>query len=201
MRAAAHLHHIGIAQHDVHPVERHVQEVSNNLGKAGLVALAARLRADDDIHASVRPHCDPRLLDRSTDRGFDIIGKPAPEQFSAFRRLAPTPLESVPIGERHGPIHVLFVTAAVVNHSNGVPVRHRFRANQVLAAQLDGIEPEARRGDVDEPLDGERDFRPAGAAIGVRRHRVGEHADCPQARDRNRVGAGDQSCALRQRRQ
>ena len=54
---------------------------------------------------------------------------------------------------------------------------------------------------VDQPLDRERHLGPAGRAIGVGRHGVGEHRARAQRRRRNVVGAGDQARALRQRRQ
>ena len=49
MRAAADLHHVGVAENDVHALDRNMQQVGDHLRKARLVALAARLRADDHI--------------------------------------------------------------------------------------------------------------------------------------------------------
>ena len=51
MRAAADADDVGVAEHDGHLVDRHLDEVGHHLGEAGLVALAARLGADDDIDA------------------------------------------------------------------------------------------------------------------------------------------------------
>ena len=62
MGSSAHLHHIGVADNNLHAIEGHVEEVGDDLGKTRFVALAARLRADDDVHASLRLHRDPRLL-------------------------------------------------------------------------------------------------------------------------------------------
>ena len=59
------------------------------------------------------------------------------------------------------------VAAAVVAHADGVAVRHGVRTDQVLAPQLDAIEAELGRRDIDQPLDHERHLRPAGAAIGL----------------------------------
>ena len=65
MRAAADLHHVGVAEDDLHRFDRHVQEVGDDLREARLVALAARLRADHDVDTALRPHRDARLLVRA----------------------------------------------------------------------------------------------------------------------------------------
>ena len=52
MRAAADPHHVGVAEDDLHALDRHAQQVGDDLREARLVALAARLRADDDVDAS-----------------------------------------------------------------------------------------------------------------------------------------------------
>src|SRR5262245_36531007 len=84
MRAAADLHHVGVAEDDVHALDRHMKQVGYDLRKTRLVALAARLRADDDVHASLRPHGDARLLVGRADRGFDVVREPAAEKLAAF---------------------------------------------------------------------------------------------------------------------
>ena len=173
----------------------------DDLGEARLVALAARLRADHDVDAALRPHRDPRLLVGRADRGFDVVGEPEAEQLAALRRLALALLEALPVGDLHRPVHVLLVAAAVVEHADRVAVRHRFGRDQVLAPQLDAVDAEPRGGDVDQPLDREGHLRPAGAAIGLGRHGVGEDRHRAQRRGRNVVGAGDQARALGQRRE
>ena len=62
-------------------------------------------------------------------------------------------------------------------------------AHQVAPAQLDRIEPAAPRGLVDQALDHVVHFRLAGAAIGVDRHGVGEHAVHVHEDRRNDVAA------------
>ena len=201
MRAAAHLHHVGVAENDLHGLHRHVQQIGHDLGEAGLVALAARLRADHDIDASLRPHGDPRLLVGRADRGLDIVRKAAPEQLAAFGRRAPALLEPFPVGDVHRPVHVLLVAPAVVVHADGVAVRHRFGTDQVLAPQLDAVDAEPRGGGVDQPLDREGDLRPAGAAIGLGRHGVGVDRHRAQRGGGNGIGARDQARALGERRE
>src|SRR4030081_2446420 len=116
------------------------------------MALAARLRPNDDVDTSLRTHGDPRLLVGRADRGLDIVRKPAAEQLAAFGGGAPTLLEALPVGDVHRPVHVLLVAPAVVVHADGVAVRHRFGPDQVLAPQLDAVDAEPRRRGVDEPL-------------------------------------------------
>ena len=70
-----------------------------------------------------------------------------------------------------------------------------------LRRSANAIHAKLRGGSVDQPLDGESDFRPAGAAISIGRHGVGEHGDRAQGRRRNRVGAGNEAGAFAQRRQ
>ena len=173
MRAAADLHHVGVAEDDLHAFHRHVQQIGHDLREAGLMALAARLRADDDVDASFRTHGDPRLLVGRADRGLDVVREPAAEQLAALGRRAPALLETLPVGDVHRPVHVFLVAPAVVVHADGVAVGHRFGADQVLAPQLDAIDAEPGRRGVDEPLDREGDLRPAGAAISLGRHGVG----------------------------
>ena len=49
MRAAADLHDVGVADDDVDDVHRHAEKIGHHLREARLVALSARLRADDDV--------------------------------------------------------------------------------------------------------------------------------------------------------
>ena len=67
MRSAAHLHHVGVTEDDLHALNRHAEKIGNDLGEARLVTLSARLRADDDFHPPLRAHRDPCLLVRRAD--------------------------------------------------------------------------------------------------------------------------------------
>ena len=177
------------------------EQVGRDLREARLVALAARLRADHDVDPAFRLHRDLGALPRRADRGLDVVGDAEAEQLAALLRLALALLEAVPVGDPHGEVHVGLVGAAVVEHADGVAVRHLLRRHEILAAQLDAVDAELDRGLVHQPLDRERHLGPARAAIGVGRHGVGEHRARAQRRRRNVVGAGDQARALRQRRQ
>src|SRR5262249_61551334 len=117
MRSAAHLHHVRVAEDDLHALERDVEKVGHDLRKTRLVALAAWLGADDDVHAALRAHGDPRLLVGGADRGLDVIGKAAAEQLAALCGLAPALLEALPVGDLHRPFHSFPVASAVVSHA------------------------------------------------------------------------------------
>src|SRR5215467_13474465 len=140
MRAAALPHHVGVAEDDAHALHRHAQKIGYDLPEPRLVAFAARLRADADVHASLRAHADARLLVGHADRGFDVVRKPAAEELAPFRGRAATRIETFPVGDIHRPVHVLLVAPAVVGHADGVAVRHRSRIDEVLAAKLDAID-------------------------------------------------------------
>ena len=83
--------------------------------------------------------------------------------------------------------------AAVVGEDEPGLERHRGGRDQVAAAQLDGIDAELARGDVDHALDRERRLGPAGAAVGAGGRGVGEHAGASD-------GGWRASCTRRPRR-
>ena len=56
-------------------------------------------------------------------------------------------------------------------------MRHRLGQNHVLTTDLDPIHAQLARRGIDQPLHEIVALRPPGAAIGIHRHRVGEHAD------------------------
>ena len=88
MRAAADLHHVGVAEDDLHLLDRHVEQVGHDLREARLVPLPARLGADHHVDAALRAHVDLRLLLGRADRGLDVVGEPEAEQLAALLGLA-----------------------------------------------------------------------------------------------------------------
>ena len=68
-------------------------------------------------------------------------------------------------------------------------IRHRLGPDEIAPAQFLRRDPEPARGVVDQPLDRIGRLRPPGAAIGVDRHGVGEHALDPDMDRRDRVDA------------
>ena len=101
---------------------------------------------------------------------------------------AAKPARSASFADAH---HVALELAAVVLEEEPGVVGHGRRRHQVAQAQLEGIEPEIARGDVDQPLDDVGRLGPAGAAIGRVGHRVGEDAGDAGLDARDSVDAGD----------
>ncbi len=146
VRAAADLHDVGVAEDDLHGLDRHVQQVRDHLREARLVALAARLRADHHIDAALGPHVDAGLFVRRADRRLDVVGKAAPQELAAPGGVALALREALPVGDLHRPVHVLGVAAAVVQHADGVAVRHGLRRDRgSCAAARSGRSRVARR--------------------------------------------------------
>ena len=80
MGPAADTHDVGIAEDDVDLFRFDAEEIGRDLGKAGLVALPAGLRADDEIDAPVRADSELGPLPRRADRRLDVLAEPATEQ-------------------------------------------------------------------------------------------------------------------------
>ena len=99
-----------------------------------------------------------------------------------------------------GVVHVLFVSAAVVDHPDCIAVWHCLRPDQIAPAQRDTIDTEPSGGNVDQPFDRESDFRTSGAAIGLRWDGVGKNGHGLQRGHRNVIASGDQAGAFAQRR-
>src|SRR5204863_7706576 len=78
MRAAANRDAVRVAGDELDAVDRYAEPFGHQLREAGLVALALRGRADDDLHGAAhrafRLHRDLGLLARRAGRGVDVIG-------------------------------------------------------------------------------------------------------------------------------
>ena len=160
-------------------------EIGDNLREAGLVALAARLRADHDVDHAFGLDGDFGALLRRADGGIRHSsrgrGRSSLPRVFASRRRASKPSQSA---MSHAPVHVRLILAAVVGHADRRSVGHRLRRRRGSCGAARSGRSRVRGGRVDQPLDRESHFRPAGAAIGVGRHRVGEDRARPQRRRR-----------------
>src|SRR5205085_4635833 len=96
MRAAADGRELGVAGDHAHTVEIHAEPLHNELGKARLVALAGRQRADDYLDALVRPHADDRALPRRPGVELAIVGHADAAIAPPPARLSATRLEALP---------------------------------------------------------------------------------------------------------
>ncbi|MGY4311387.1 hypothetical protein ACVWW1_000690 [Bradyrhizobium sp. JR3.5] len=81
----------------------------------------------------------------------------------------------LPVGNLHRALHMRGEVAGVVDLAGRGRVGQRLRWDEILPP--DGVRRHAElsRGGIDQPLDHIGGLRAAGAAIGVDRHRVGEH--------------------------
>src|SRR4029077_4400500 len=134
-------------------------QVRNDLRKTGLMALAGRLSADDDVDMSVDTNLELGLLPWRADRRLNAVCEPESEKFAAPLCLAPSTFEAVPVGELHGEVHVLLVPPAVVEHANGVSIGHGFRPHQIAPTQGDAVDAQFSGCHVDKALEREGDLR------------------------------------------
>ena len=101
--------------------------------------------------------------------------------------------EAVVVGDRKRAREDLGKVAAVVGRTDRRLVRHRLRRDQVAPPDLRAIDAERLGRAIGEPLQHVTGLRPAGAAEGVGRRRVGEDASHFDE-DRGRaVAAGEQA--------
>ena len=199
MRAAADRHDVGVALDQPDAVDLDAEPFADALRKAGLVALAARQRADGDVDAAFRMHMDLGVFARRAAGDFEIVRKPDAAQLAGAFGFALALVEALPVRQRERAVHDLAVVAAVVGHAERVGVGLRLRRNEIAAAQVDAVIAELLGGDVDHPLDGVDRLGPAGAAIGVGRRRVGQRRAGADVRRRHPIDRGQQLGAFHQR--
>ena len=96
MGAAADRNDIGVALDQVDAIERHAEPFSDALGEAGLMALAARQRADRDIDPAFG---QDRHLGPFTRRAgeLDVIGERDAAALAAPRRPGAPLREAAPV--------------------------------------------------------------------------------------------------------
>ncbi len=174
MRAAADRDPVGVAGDEAHAVERHAEPFGDQLRERRLVALALRHGADEDLDLALGQYRHLGLLARRAGRGVDIVGDADAAAFAARPRLGAPRRQTVPVGQPQHLLHHLMVMAAVVDHAERVGVRHQRCRHEVPAPQFDAVDAGLSRSEVDQPLHDEHHLRPAGAAVGTGRRRVGQ---------------------------
>ena len=169
------------------------------------MALAVAVRAGEHRDAAGRMHADVGALVQARARaerahhrgrrdaaGLEIGGNADAAQLAArLRRRAPC-LEAGAVGRLQRRVQRRLVVAAVVLQRHRRLVRERVGGNEVLPPQLDAVHAGVVRDHVHQALQQERRLRPAGAAIGVHRHGVGEHRLHLAVDHRGLVNAGQQ---------
>src|SRR5215831_2038523 len=97
MGAAADGDAVGIAGDHVHGLERYAEPFGDELGEAGLVALALRGDADHQFDDALGLDQNLGLLARHAGRDIDVVGDADAAAFSAFFRLAAAPWKTGPV--------------------------------------------------------------------------------------------------------
>ncbi len=113
-------------------------------------------------------------------------------QLAALLALPAARLEARPVGLLHRGLHDLDELAGIEGELGRRRVGDRLLRNEIDLADAVRRHVHLARRRIDEPLDQVRGFRPAGAAIGAHRHRVGAHALHVDGDRGRRVEAGDQ---------
>ncbi len=130
-------------------------------------------------------------LGEGAGRHLDRVRHAEPAQQAPRRRLRLARGKARPVGKLGDGHHVALELAAVVLEDEPGVVGHGRWRHQVAQAQLEGIDPEIARGEVDQPLDDVGRLGPAGAAIRRVGHRVGEDAGDGGLDARDAIDAGD----------
>ena len=175
--AAAGGHFRGIALADADALAINAEPVGGELDIGGFVPLAGGLGADIDIDVAIIGEADFRTLGRVTAGGFEVIGHADATQFAAAGGLGAAGVDAGPVRVGQGGLHHQREVAAVIDPAHRRGVRHGVRLHHVAAAQFDTVDAQFARSGVDQAFDEVVGFRPAGAAIGIDRDGVGEHAE------------------------
>ncbi len=139
------------------------------------MALPGRLRADQDGDVAIGANSNIGGLVAHGAADFHIGGHAdTANQALLLRGLGPL-WKFLPARDIHRAFHMRGEIAGVVHLAGRGLVRHRLRRNEVLAADRIRRHAELARALIDETLDDIGRLRTAGAAIGIHRHRIGEH--------------------------
>ena len=122
-----------------------------------------------------------------------VLEKPSPRSLPFLRDCGAPRLEAALVCGLERQIHVLFELAAIVGEGDAGLERQRARRNGVAPAQFRRIDAELVGGKIDHALDDVTGFRPAVAAIGPHRLRVGEHRGHVDVRGGRAVDAGERA--------
>ena len=148
-----------------------------------------------DRDLAIALHYEARALLRSGGAAFEVAADGgaavAPVDQLALHRRFGRPIDLIEAArERHGVVAAVGLGSEVERLDGGEPVRHLGFRDQVAAAELDAIEAELARGDVEQPLAEEIGFIAPRPAIGSRRRLVGHHQGDVDTHVRNTVGPG-----------
>src|SRR5262249_58102207 len=103
--AAADWNDIGVALDKVDAIKRHAEPFRGALGEAGLMALAARQRADRDVDAAFGQDRHLGPLARRAGGELDVIGERNAAALAAPRRPRAPLREAAPVRARERGVH------------------------------------------------------------------------------------------------
>src|SRR5450631_238480 len=159
MRAAADRYDVGIALHEAHPFERDAEPLTDALGKARFVPLAARQGTDNHIYAVVGADNDLGPFARVAHSELDVVCEPNTPELAALLGFFPPPLDCIPLTQAHRMVHDALILAAVVSHPGWIAIWQLVGTDQISPPQLDRIEGMQVGSYVDQPLDHKHGFR------------------------------------------
>ncbi len=168
-------------------IHRQAEPRRGDLAVRRLVAHAGGLGADHQGDGAVGIEAQLGGLVGLAARGFQIAGHAQAAQPAARGGGLPAGREAGAVGRGLGGIQVGGEAAAVDRGAEGVSIGER--GDQVGAAQREGVAVQRARGGLDQALGEVVGFGLAGAAVGVDRHGVGQHAAHVHAHGGNVVRA------------
>src|SRR5262247_4416313 len=119
-RPAAVWHQVRVSGDELHVPVLDAKPLGDELGEAGLVALAGGQRAEDHVDSALRPHGDLRALARIAGVQLDVVREADAAVPSAAARLGAPELESLPVRQLDQPIQGGGIVAAVVDEPDRV---------------------------------------------------------------------------------
>ena len=176
------------------PVHRDFERVGGDLREHGLHPLPDRGRADEHRDRAILVDCKPRGLlraggtafDEATDR--DPMVAPANELALQLRLLRPADFLKAAL-QRHPVVAAVVFILVLVGRNGRDWIRHFRMRDQVFAAELDPVDAQILRNDVEQPLAEEIGLEAARPAIGADRRLVGHPQRNVELDVRDAVGA------------
>ena len=104
-----------IALDDGDLLQRQIEMLRDQLRIGRHVALAVRLRADQDLDAAIRLHADIGALGAAAGAGLDIGGHANAARLACLLRGARALLEAGPVGHLHGAAHGRFEFTGIID--------------------------------------------------------------------------------------
>ena len=165
---------VALTHTDLLPVD--AETLRRELYICCLVSLTGRLRADIHIDKAILGEADFRALGGIAHGDFQIICQANATPFAAPRCLRTSGSEAGVIHSHECRIEHGREVAGIVGLADGRGMRHCRLRHHVAPAQFRPVDAEFARRCIDQAFQQVIAFRATGAAVGIDRHRMGEHA-------------------------